>query len=205
MNPQSKTNTDIVKNKYLYTLPFFREEKAQRLMGIALTLLALSFFGFFAINPTLSTIAKLRKQIEDTEFVNSQLGKKIVDLNRLREQYATIQNDLPTVFESLPQKADVPFLTAQIQSIAQTADINIKKIQNFEVELFSSNIKTDKEYSSHSFSIAGDGTYENISRFISILTNMQRIIIVDIFSLRRSGASDSVIDFNVDAMAFIKK
>lgn len=204
MNPQSKTNTDIVKNKYLYTLPFFREEKAQRLMGIALTLLALSFFGFFAINPTLSTIAKLRKQIEDTEFVNSQLGKKIVDLSRLREQYATIQSDLPIVFESLPQKADVPFLTAQIQSIAQTADINIKKIQSFEVELFSSNI-TDKEYISHSFSITGDGTYENISRFVSILTNMQRIIVVDIFSLRRSGASDSVIDFNINAMAFIKE
>lgn len=204
MFPQSKTNIDA-QNKYLYTLPFFREEKAQRLMGIALTLLALSFFGLFAINPTLSTIAKLRKQIEDSELVNSQLGKKMGDINRLKQQYEAIQNDLPIVFESLPQKADIPLLIAQIQSIAQTTNINIKQIQNFETELFPSNNKTDKKYSSYNFSIAGSGTYENISQFTSILTNMQRITVVDTFSLRRSGANDSVIGFNINAMAFIKE
>lgn len=206
MIPQSKTDIDIVKNKYFYTLPFLKEEKTQKFMGIALTFLALSFFGLFAINPTLSTIAKLRKEIEDSEFVNIQLGKKIGDLNKLKQQYANIQNDLPIVFESLPQKADVPLLTAQIQSIAQTTNINVKKIQNFEIELLSSNKEMDRKYFSYYFSIAGSGSYENISQFISILTNMQRIISVDIFSLIRSAVrNDSSIDFSINAMAFIKE
>mgnify|MGYP001565302832 CR=1 FL=1 len=202
----SKTNMDT-QNKYLHTLPFFREEKAQKFIGITLTLLALSFFGLFAINPTLSTIAKLRKEIDDNKFVNNQLGKKIGDLNRLKQQYANIQNDLMIVFEALPQKADVPLLIAQIQSIAQTTNINIKKIENFEVELLSPNPnkKKGKEHFSYLFSIDGSGTYENISQFISTLTNMQRVIVVDLFSLGKSGVNDSSIEFTTKAMAFIKE
>lgn len=206
MMPQSKDYIDTVRNKYFGTLPFFKEEKAKKFMGIALTLLALSFFGLFAMSPTLSTIAKLRKEVTDSEFVNSQLEKKVEDINKLRLQYASLQNDLPIVFESLPKKADVPLLTAEIQSIAQDSNIRIRKIQNFEVELFKNNKEINKRYYSYTLSITGSGTYEDISQFISTLTHMQRIVTVDIFSLVRSTTKDDLsIAFTINASTYIKE
>lgn len=206
MIPQNKTAMDIAKNRYFTNLPFFKEEKAQKFMSIALTLLALSFFGFFAISPTLSTIAKLRKEIKDNEFVNSQLEKKIRDLNTLKLQYASLQSDLPIVFESLPKKADVPTLIAKIQSIAKSSNITVKKIQNFEVEVVKNNKEINNKYYSYAFSIEGGGTYEDISRFISTLTNMQRIVSVEILFLRKPAIQDDPsIKFSINAMAFIKE
>ncbi|MBI2028068.1 MAG: type 4a pilus biogenesis protein PilO [Candidatus Levybacteria bacterium] len=196
---------DTLKDKYLSSLPFFKEEKAQKITGIMLTLFALSFFGTFALNPTFSTIAKLRKEIKDNEFVNNQLNQKIGDINRLKVQYATLQEDLPIVFESLPKKADVPLLTAQVQSIALDSNIHIKKIQNFEVELFNDK-KIDKKYYSFTFSIAGNGTYEDINRFISDLSSMKRIVSVDVLSVERSATQgNSSLDLDVNAIAFFKE
>lgn len=202
----SKTVIDAAKNKYLSKLPFFKEEKAQKFISISLTLFALSLFGFLAINPTLSTIAKLRKEIKDNEFVNSQLQKKIGDLNKLKLQYSSLQNDLPVVFESLPQKADVPTLIAKIQSIARVSNLQIKKIQNFEVEIVKDNKQKDKKYYSYTFSVAGNGTYEGMSQFISSLINMQRIVSVDMLSVEKSqNKDDPSIKFSINAIAFIKE
>lgn len=206
MIPENKTTMNIAKNRYFDSLPFFKEEKAQKFMSIALTLLALSFFGFFAISPTLSTIAKLKKEIKDNEYVNSQLEKKIQNLNTLRLQYASLQSELPIVFESLPKKAEVPTLIAKIQSIAKNSKITVKKIQSFEVEVIKNKKETNKKYYSYTFSIEGDGTYENISQFASTLTKMQRIVSIEILSLRSSAIqNDKSIKFNINAIAFFKE
>jgi hypothetical protein len=64
-----KTNNifaNLYTSKYFEKLPDFKEKKIQAFITIALTLIALSFFAIFAINPTLSTIANLQKQSEDT-------------------------------------------------------------------------------------------------------------------------------------------
>ena len=205
MIPQNKTTLDIAKNRYFTNLPFFKEERAQKFISIALTLLALSFFGFFAINPTLSTIAKLQKEIEDSEFVNNELERKIGSINILRQKYADLQSDLPIVFESIPRKADVPIFIAKIQTIAKNSNINVKKIQNSEVQVVRSRKETNKYYS-YSFSIEGGGEYENISQFISTLTSMQRLVNVEILSLRKSAIqNDPLIQFSINAMTFIKE
>lgn len=205
MIPQDKTDINTIKNNYFSQLPFLREEKTQKFMGIGLTIFALSFFGFFAINPTLSTIAKLRKEIKDNEFVNSQLEKKITDLNKLKILYSNLQNDLPIVFESLPKKADVPTLIAKIQSLALNNNLKITKIQNFDVEIVKSKKEKDAQYTS-AFSITGDGTYEGISQFVSNLTNMQRIISINTLSIKRSQENNNQsIKFTIDAIALIKE
>lgn len=206
MIPQSKIDIHSAKNKYFSNLPFLKEEKTQKFMGLSLTLLALSFFGFFAISPTLSTIAKLRKEIKDNEFVNSQLEKKIGDLNKLKLQYSSLQNDLPIIFEALPRKADVPTFIAKVQSIAQISNIQIQRIQNFEVEIVKNNKEKDKKYYSYTFSISGNGTYEGISQFISSLINMQRIINIDTLYVEKSkNKDDQSIKFSINATTFIKK
>ena len=70
--------TKIKKEKYLGFLPDLKKEKTQKYSSIIFSLVSLSFFGIFAINPTLSTIAKLKKELSDTKFVEEQLRKNII-------------------------------------------------------------------------------------------------------------------------------
>lgn len=194
-----------MQTKYFPTIPYLTPQRSQKFFGIVLTLCALSFFGFFAIKPTISTILKLQKELSDNQFVLNQLETKIKNLTELRRQYFNLQDDLPTVTSTITAQPDVHLLFAQIQSIAQASNITIKKLQNFEVEVLRNDKSADKNYYSYSFSISGSGSFENIPKFIQALTNMERIINIDAFSINNitSQKSESL-GFNIQGAAFFK-
>ena len=194
-----------MQTKYFPTLPYLTPERSQKFFGIALTLCAISFFGFFAIRPTVSTILKLQKELSDNQFVFSQLETKIKNLSELRKQYSALQSDLSTVTSAITIQPDVHLLFAQIQSIAQTSNITIKKLQNSEVEVLRENKSADKNYYSYSFSIAGIGSFENISKFVSTITSMERVVNIDVFSINSITEQNSQsLGFNIQGTAFFK-
>lgn len=203
---QDKIANDIIKTKYFPKLPYLSQERSQKFIGIILTLLALSFFGLFAINPTISTILKLQKELEDSQFVDSQLETKIKNLSLLRTEYSNLQNDLPQIINSVPSEPKVHLLFAQIQSIAQSSNIKILKLQNSEVEILKNNKALGKEYYSYSFSIAGDGSFESIYNFVSTLTSMQRIVNIEVFTINNTSSQDiQSLGFNIQGTAFFKE
>ncbi|OGH24136.1 MAG: hypothetical protein A3B47_04685 [Candidatus Levybacteria bacterium RIFCSPLOWO2_01_FULL_39_24] len=195
---------DLIKKGYSPTIPYLTPERNQKFFGIVLTLCALSFFGFFAIRPTVSTILKLQKELSDNQFVLDQLKTKIKNLTELRKQYFSLQSDLPTITSAITIQPDVQLLFAQIQSIAQASSITIKKLQNFEVEISSGSKGTRKDYYAYSFSIAGTGSFENISKFISTLTNMERIVNIDVFSINMTDQDSGSLGFDIQGSAFFK-
>jgi Tfp pilus assembly protein PilO len=200
--------TDIktpVKNKNFSLPPYLESERSQKFFGVVLTLCALSFFGFFAINPTVSTILKLRKEVDDSQIVISKLETKIKNLTELRKQYFNLQKDLSTITNAITIYPDAPILFGQIQSIAQTSGITIKKLQNSEVEILKSNKGTNKRFYSYSFTVAGSGAYENISKFLDTITSMERIVNIDSFSMENvTSKEDNSLEFTIQGLAFFK-
>ena len=195
---------NIAKIKYFPKLPYLNEDRSQKFFIIALTLLALSFFGFFAINPTVSTILKLRKEVSDSEFVHRELENKIKNLGILRKEYNSIQTDLPIITDAITLQPDAHVLFAQVQGASQKSNVKIKKLQNFEVEILKNSKTPSKKYYSYSFVVAGSGLFENISDFVSTITNMQRVIDIDIFSIS-STLGQTNLEFNIQASAFFKQ
>ena len=195
---------NIAKIKYFPKLPYLNEDRSQKFFIIALTLLALSFFGFFAINPTVSTILKLRKEVSDSEFVHRELENKIKNLGILRKEYNSIQTDLPIITDAITLQPDAHILFAQIQAASQKSNVKIKKLQNFEVEILKNSKTPSRKYYSYSFVVAGSGLFENISDFVSTITNMQRVIDIDIFSIS-STLGQTNLEFNIQASAFFKQ
>ena len=63
--------------EYLKLLPNIQNEKTKAITMLIFTFVAMSFLGIFAINPTLSTIVELNKQLEESKFVHEQLQTKI--------------------------------------------------------------------------------------------------------------------------------
>src|SRR6266699_3633243 len=105
--------------EYLKLLPDMQKENVRAITMLIFTFAALSFFGVFAINPTLSTIITLKKQLADSSFVAEQLLTKINNLSALQTKYNLLQNDLPVLLEAIPDNAAAPTLMGQVVGLAQ--------------------------------------------------------------------------------------
>lgn len=160
--------------KYFALLPSFKQEKTQKYISIILTLVTSILLGVFALSPTLSTISKLQKQLEDDKFVEQKLQQKINNLSLLQQAYSNIKDDLPIIFNAVPEKSEIPFLAASIQALANENGVRISNFQTLPVEV-SDRAISGKKFSSYDFNITVSGDYQNMLNFMGKLTNFQRV------------------------------
>ncbi|OGH21352.1 MAG: hypothetical protein A2958_00945 [Candidatus Levybacteria bacterium RIFCSPLOWO2_01_FULL_38_13] len=191
-------------NKYLKFIPDIKREKTQRISTIVLSLLALSFFSLFAINPTLSTIANLRKQLSDSKFVDEKLQGKIINLSSLSQKYNLLESDIPIVFAAIPKEPEAPTLMGQIQALAQNSNIKIENAQTFQVEAINKD-RSSKEYISFHFTIQGQGSFKDTLDFLSSLGNMQRVISLDTISVGKKINQENLLQIGIKGTAYFKE
>jgi Tfp pilus assembly protein PilO len=158
---------------------------------LIITFLALSFLGIFAIQPTLSTITDLQKQLEDSNFVYEKLTTKMENLQKLQEQYLVITDDLPFVFDAIPQTPTVPPLVGQIEAIAKKSGVKINTLRVNKV-LLNKNIKAGSNTSKFSFTIETEGTYENLTKFATSLTFFNRLVNIESISILKDPRRDAL-------------
>lgn len=195
---------NLQKNKYFEMMPDFKEEKMQKFTTLVFTIIALSFFGLFAISPTLSTIANLNKQLADDKFVDMQLQTKINSLYALQQNYAAIQPDMPYVLSSFPKNPQAPTLVGQIQSLAKDSGIIITIFQTYEVQIPDPSTPK-KNYYAFNFSIAANGTYDSVIKFVDSVVKMQRIISINTLSIARAGGEGGLQQLNFKGTAYFKE
>lgn len=193
-----------IKDSYLENLlPRFREERIRAFLTLASTLLAVSIFGFFAINPTLTTIAQLKKQLADSKFVDLKLVEKIASLSTLQQSYVQLQNSIPVIMNSVPPTPNMPLFVAQIQAISQTMNVKIIKIQTLPVEITSDSPKNG--YFSFGFTIDATGTITAINNFITAIQSFDRLVTAEGFSIVRSSTDPNNLQLSFKGKAYFKK
>src|SRR6185312_3226620 len=186
--------------KYLGVfLPRLQEKRVQSFTTITLSLLTLSFFGFFAIGPTLSTIADLKKQIADSQFVNEQLQQKIANLTALQASYKKLGTDVSVVYTVIPEDPDVTDLVGQLQTLAQQAGVTIVNIQTLPVDVSAT---STTPYNSFSFAMDTSGSYANLKIFLQKITNFNRIITLDALSLTKPVVNQDIYTMSIRGKAY---
>ena len=201
--PNARILKNLRQSKYLELFPVLKQEKTQKFTSVMLTFLALSFFGIFAINPTISTIVRLRRELVDAKFTETGLTQKIGNLSSLGKQYQQLENDIPYVLSALPKDPQISLLVAQIQSTAQDSGIFLDDLQTFEVEV--STPKTaKKKYSSFSFSLTAEGKYNDVLKLIDSISTMQRVVSLDIISLNRKADQSGTVALSLKGTAYFK-
>lgn len=121
--------------EYLKLLPSMQQENTRIIVTLIFTFFALSFFGIFAINPTLTTIVELRKKLADSQLVYESLQTKISNLSSLQQQYSTLGPDLPYVLEAVPQDPRASLLMAQVLGLAREKGISILSLETSRIAL----------------------------------------------------------------------
>lgn len=145
---------------------------------VIFSLFALSFFGLFAIGPTLTTISNLNKQYEEDLVALQQLEAKNAALKSLSEQYVDIQPDLPLIENAIPQTPRIAELTRQLEILFTSNNLIVQKLDTGLMELYPAKNTTSPIFS-YSFSLAVMGSESDINSFILSFINMGRIISVD--------------------------
>lgn len=196
---------NVVKSKYAHLLPDFKERKTEAFTAIILTFSALSFFGYFAINPTLSTIVQLRRQLADNKEIDQKLEQKIAHLTSLQRKYSLLQNDIPLIESAIPRTPSVPQFVGKVQSLGQISLVDITRLQALEVELANSKRNpSTKDASSFGFSLDVNGSYSNISRFLDMLVSFDRIVTIDSISIHTLSFVNQDLHVSLKGRAYFK-
>jgi Tfp pilus assembly protein PilO len=175
---------------YLKLLPNMQPETSNLFVLLALTFGALSFFGIFAINPTLTTIASLKKQLADDKATYEQLKTKVSALSSLENQYSQLGSNLTNIYNAIPQQANAPLSSGQIAALAQKNHLNLTIYRVGEVQLQSN--KKNAKTQSFIFTLQAQGGYNDMINFTSDLANLNRIITIESMEIGRDNQTNSL-------------
>lgn len=191
------------KKKYLDIFPKLKDARVQKITEITLTFIAIPVFGLFAISPTATTIAHLRKKLADNRFVYESLKEKNKNLITLQTKYSQIQKDVPLIVSSLPKDQLPTLFIAQVQGLSQKYNFSLGAVQISSIDFFGPAKYTNTFFT---FTTSGEGTYENALLFLNALGNFDRITSIDAISIAKSAdKSKPTAQISVSGKAYFKK
>lgn len=168
---------------------------------LALTLFTVSFFGFFALIPAFTTISNLQKQLNDSNAVYHALATKLTTLRSLDKQYLIIQSELGLVFDAIPTSAQIPLLTAQIETLARQNNLLIKTFTVAPVTYYP--LEKNNDIYSFLFSLSAEGTQSDINNFMDSIANLNRIVSID--KITTGQIKDGALQVTLSGKAFYQK
>jgi len=172
---------DVSKKRYLNSLKLFsafQEKKAREYTTVILTFLALIVFGAFAINPTITTIVQLRKQLEDSKLLVQKLDEKITSIQSLQNEFNEIQPDLPVIENAFPIRPETPILIGQLQALTKENRLQVTQIKMDKVPYTKDGIEQGTT-GAYVLAFSVTGQYSDINQFAKAVVGFNRVVTVD--------------------------
>jgi len=200
-------------SRYRHYLPaglgsLYKKKSTRAYTGLTLTLFTISFFLFFAVKPTVTTITRLLKTITDQKTVSSSLQQKIASLARAQDEYNLISTNLPLLVEAIPEEAQADRLAQYLETTAYLAGVDLTGMNFESIPLWGETVAGERELN---FKIQATGDYANLKDFLGRCLGLRRIIQVQSFGFRVSKGTESgevaegentVLTLNIGGKAF---
>ncbi len=176
--------------------------------GLTLTLLTIAFFGVFALKPTIVTIASLVKEQQSKKQIDRELQTKINALASAQANYTLMENSLPLVDDALPAEPSLSQIVYQLEILVQQEGLTITSLAFEPVTL----VGEPKEQrvakkvpgpSTLSFSFSLTGNFENLTRLVSSLEQLRRIVTIDSLTFtQRTSEEGQVMSLNLSGKVY---
>lgn len=177
---------------------YYRIPSVQVSLGIVLSLFIVAFFLIFAIRPTFATIAKLYKEIEESQKTLTTLEAKVKSLNKANDLMTKITPLLEKVDSGIPtNEAGTQDLTASIEAMALQAGVNVESVTVGGSLLNSTIAKpytADKkgEVMELPYTIRVSGPFPNCMQMLQNMFRVARIASIDTVSISKEGTKKQV-------------
>lgn len=179
---------------------FYRQKKVRVYTELVLSILTVTFFLYFAIKPTLTTIAVLFKTIKDQKLVVEKLEDKVNALNLAQKQFLAVESDLYLVDQALPKDPHLSTLAKELEALARRTKVTIGTIQFNQTTLRGE--PPAESQTTVKFSLAAGGNYLNLKDFLQSLSSLRRIILVQSFSFKTGKVEKEALNLNINADAY---
>lgn len=157
-------------------------------VNLILTLLTISFFGIFALRPTLNTISELLADIRSQKEIGTQLDNKITNLGQARTNLVKEEKRLFLLNQALPTESQPNDYVRQIEALLAKYNLSLSGLHIDGVTLFgkinrpttvteaspSGQVAPGVNSVKISFSVAGE--YQALNSFLEDLENLRRLI-----------------------------
>lgn len=175
--------------------PFLNKTAVKTYTTVILSFLTMSFFGYFAIKPTLSTIASLNKQIGDARFVDQKLQEKVNALTLAQTEYQKIKPDLVLVDNALPKNSELTGFIKSLEKMATESGLQIINLSFQGIDL-SGSVQATQSNSliPINFSLTTHGNYPQIDNFLSKIASLARLVIIDKIGFSQKESLEVVFD-----------
>ena len=152
-----------------------------------LFLLIFSMFIIFAIGPSLTTAASLKKEEQDLSHVDSIYESKIVDISSIQSQVEENRDDLFLFDEAVTK---YPQVNKMVEDIKLTADKNKVIIQKANIDDVNL-LQNKKQISSVKFTVEAKAAFPDLMNFFNDIASQRRLKLLDKVMITRDNESTS--------------
>lgn len=176
--------------------------------GLTLSLLTIAFFGLFALKPTIITIVSLVKEAQEKRQIDNQLQTKINSLSSAQTNFALAGNSLSLVDDALPGDPFPSQILYQLEFLIQQEGLTVRSLAIEPVTLLgeAKEKKTEKKISGPDwvgFSISLSGNFENLSKFVSSLEKLRRLVTIDSLTFSQSKSEEEkLMNLNISGKTY---
>ena len=178
-----------INKAYRKLTPLIKNKKTSSYVSLILSLFSISFFGFFAIRPTLITAVTLNKSVADLKKLDIEYENKIGNIITAQSKYEQIRGDIPDIEEALPKDAAFNQLAIALEKFAEKSNLTIKQLQIDRSPI--SHLPPSGKVENIQFSVLTSGNYVSSSDFIQHLLNWKRLSTLESMELSKEGGTES--------------
>lgn len=131
-----------------------------------------SLFIAFAIKPSLSTAASLKKEELDLTSVDNLYEGYIMNIANVQSQMEEHRNELPFLKQAISDHPQVNKLIDDIKTIGDKNSFSITKANIDDVNLLNTNSKTLQKLT---ITVEGTSTFDNLMKYIQDMFNQRRL------------------------------
>lgn len=198
---QPKKN-NLLHEAAIAVFPLLKQERTRSFLMVIFTFPTLILFGIFAINPTISTIIHLQRQLADNILVDKKLLEKINNLSVLQRKYDALQPDLALALAAIPESHKMPQFMGQVQALTTKNNVQLVNMHTDPLKIPTT---TSIQEASFSFSLVVQGNYQNIQNFIASFMTFDRIVTIkDILISTSQNSQPPVTQANIIGKVYFK-
>jgi len=191
---------------------FLQSPQGKSFAWLSLSVFTVTFFLVVAIRPTIITITKLIKEIEEKEAASLLLDQKINSLVAAQKVYSANSHRFPMLDQALPQRSEFPWLANFLDNTALSSQVELSSLSFEKINILAPLLSQTTKKSSYqliNFSIIARGDYLNLKSFVSFLESSRRLIKMETTSIseikkRGEESSNAALQLSIVGVMFFE-
>jgi hypothetical protein len=166
---------------------------------VAFTLLVVIILIVGALRPTVLTITRINKEIEDKRFINEQLESKLSNIGDLSVQYTDLEDDANTLPLIYPPSGNFSLFMSNVEEISKSFGYSLSGINFGDAD----GVETDlNALSPFSAKLTVTGKKTNLVKLLQAFESMPMYPVVNQVSYASKTNDDGLTSFSIELIVY---